>query len=715
MITYKYVNVGSCGHSYDCECPIEVQGVPGTPLASLGSTVLHGKKSEQVKKLTQIVLSRFKVVDGTIVPSLNDQFKDMICNSLNYSPNMKRVPAPVKKKAIPVDTPPYDPPPIVRDAYKVADFKVLPQYFRDPIDWEYLYSDLEDVGTYHNEVRKRSAYWSTYGKINGRPFRIAALDNVTGQKYIDAVMGYSRHTKELNAAGREAVKHVEEATRRMYNCMGYGPGDFGKERSVISFEEVMESAYLGSSTGVNEDFAEKKKTPLGEPVIITSTGKKIDMIHIDYQRIMDYLEHDKGFDTFFSMVGKVENYFSWTKQLSPEWEKWIRKMRLFNIPTSTFVLAEKLVSKLRMMKERGKMIMIGSKWSRGGADVLAKNLGIDCSNDFKRILVEGDLKNMDQTVHAFFVEYYMNMMLVHEDPDSLDYDLKVKLLQYIVPRMVERLTRLYSDVWVLHYGGVPSGCFNTSHMDSWIMGLYFFLFCTVQLAECPIEDKEELDCLISAICIVLYGDDHVYNKGDTRVSHYLSGFNFQTFLKQAFDVDLKDIFDGMSFLSSTDRGRIVKRGVCFLKQFFILNPHAAKYPNQPRYLPFRETNEFMIRAAYGRESLTRTEKEVALAMIGHAYGTYASNKIAYELLKESYTYILSQRQYDWSSDTELAAIYATKSMRRFRNQGVTMDELRKGFPSWEQLIKLNEVDEKYHRIRQTEFESHYSPDLPTEW
>jgi len=716
MLLMKYVNVSQCGHKEECCCPIEIQGKPGTPLADLEPMTLVGKKSTQMQQLTSIILSRYKVVDGLVVPSVVDDIKSIYGNALNDSPNMKKIPPVLQKKGAFLNTPPYECPVIVRDAYKYADKQVLPQYFGNQIDWNYLYSDLDDLDPFHNEVRKRSSYWTTFGTLNGRPFRIAACADGIGLKTINATMGYSRKTRELNPAGKEAVKHIEEATRRMYACMGYGPDDLGKERSVIDMQDVLEGAYLGSAAGLNPETFIKDTLPTGEPLIITSTGKKIDVIEEDFRRIMDYLETGKLWETYFSMVQKIENFFGWDKQQNDKvWVAWKNKERLFNIPTSTFILAEKLVSKLRHMKERGKMIKIGSKLAFGGMDQLAIDLGVDITNELKKILVEGDLKNQDQSVHAFFVNLYMEFMLVHEDPNSVDYEAKVRLLQYLVPRMVQRLTRLYSDVWVLHYGGVPSGCYNTSHMDSWIMGLYFFLFCTMQLSNAPEPDKDELDALVSAVCIVIYGDDHIYNKGDTRVSHYLSGYNFQTFLKSAFDVDLKEIYDGVPYLSVVDRGRIVKRGCCFLKQFAVLNPYRDKYPGQPRYLPFREVNEFMIRAAYGRESETRTEKEVCLALIGHAYGTYASNRIAYDMLISAYTYILSRRQFDWTEDQELEKIYATKSMRKMRNQGITIKDLRRGFPTWETLIAHNKWDPEYHKIREEEFPAHYSPSLPAEW
>jgi len=182
MLTIQWENINHCTHSHDCECPLKVWGKSGTPLEGFAPVRLEGTKTQQVRMLTKMLLSRYKVVDGVVIASKVDDLKDSLYNSLNYSPNMKKVPPPIPKKAVFIETPPYEPPPLIRDAYKYSDFKTLPRYFKGGIDWDYLYSDLDEVDRFHTEVRKRSAYWCTYGKKNGRPFRIAALDGAAGQK-----------------------------------------------------------------------------------------------------------------------------------------------------------------------------------------------------------------------------------------------------------------------------------------------------------------------------------------------------------------------------------------------------------------------------------------------------------------------------------------------------------------------------------------------------
>lgn len=81
---------------------------------------------------------------------------------------------------------------------------------------------------------------------------------------------------------------------------------------------------------------------------------------------------------------------------------------------------------MRMLKERDKVILIGFKWAKGGAWRLAKLLGIDIHNLWSKVLVEGDVKNFDQSVNQLFIKFYMDTMLIHEDPESKDYEVKKK-------------------------------------------------------------------------------------------------------------------------------------------------------------------------------------------------------------------------------------------------------------------------------------------------
>jgi len=386
-----------------------------------------------------------------------------------------------------------------------------------------------------------------------------------------------------------------------------------------------------------------------------------------------------------------------------EFEVWQQKLRLFVIPTSTHILAEKLASKIRMLRERGKVIKIGSKWIYGGMDRLAQDLGITWLTRLKKILKEGDVKNFDHTVNKLFVQLYFDLMLIHEDPKSPDYEAKKRLIAFIAKKTVQRITRLYMNIWVLQVGGVPSGCFNTSHMDSWIMGLYFFLFATYQLAKAPESEKEELEEAILCVHLVLYGDDHVYNAGEGIGRTKLSALLFAKFMKMMFDVDIRDLYDDLAFCSKTQDGEITQRGMCFLKHFAVENPERLR-SGQPDFLPYRETFDYIVRAVWGKETKYRNLVDVLLSVIGHAYGTFGSNWDAYDILFMMYHYIM--KAIDKPAATilgQLPYMVDQEDQAKFRRMGIEMNDLRNGFPTRESLIKRNEYRPEVHDITTTEF------------
>jgi len=299
----------------------------------------------------------------------------------------------------------------------------------------------------------------------------------------------------------------------------------------------------------------------------------------------------------------------------------------------------------------------------------------------------------------------MSFMLVHEDPNSPDYVAKKRICEYLAERLASRITRLYGELWGVHKGGVPSGCFNTSHMDSWIMGLYFFLFCTWQLSQCPVGDREELEQAVLDAMIVIYGDDHVYNRGTGIGATYLSGVQFSAFMKQYFDVDIRDVYDGISYLTKVHGGRVSRRGACFLKHYFVENEHYKVDKKQAPFIPYRETFDFIVRAVWGKEVKDRDLFDVLLSVIGHSYGTYASNHEAYIALRTIYEELFVELGMTTAETMpEILQRLGNTDIRRIRQQGLTKEDVLNGFPSWDELIRRNEWRAEEHDIATTAFD-----------
>jgi len=298
-----------------------------------------------------------------------------------------------------------------------------------------------------------------------------------------------------------------------------------------------------------------------------------------------------------------------------------------------------------------------------------------------------------------FIDLYFSFGLVYDIPDGEDYEMRKKITRFLIRTVIVRLTHMFGEIWGFKVGGMPSGIYNTSHGDSWIMCLWFFLFGVFQIANAPEGDKEMLEkALLSLIAIIVYGDDHVYNMtDDPRIQQYFSGTIFVHFMAEYFGVKIRGLRNGITFLSTHSGGTIIHRGMTFCRQQAVLNPHVGK--KQPRYLPFRENFEFWVRAGWGRDVRVRGPVELMLSCIGHAYGTFASNRMAYDglfCLYETalrFSYMPSEERFMLEEGLQSMTSTDYQEMRR---RGISPTEILNGFPSWETLIVKNEFDEAYH-------------------
>jgi hypothetical protein len=234
-------------------------------------------------------------------------------------------------------------------------------------------------------------------------------------------------------------------------------------------------------------------------------------------------------------------------------------------------------------------------------------------------------------------------------------------------------------------------------MDSWIVALYLFLFLAYTIAMAPPEHQDILEkAALEFFGAIVYGDDHAYNKTkDPLVAKYFSGANFVIFMKTFFDVEVRNMLDGICFLSTAAHGQLLTRGLTFLKHQAVANP--CKRPGQCKYLPYRESREYFVRVAWGRENKVRTLFDVVLSTLGHAYGTYASNYDAWVGLR--YIYMHAMAKLGVASSSSLRDIIEnlpSDDIKDFRRKGISREELLTGFPTWRTLENKNTLDPAYH-------------------
>jgi len=89
-----------------------------------------------------------------------------------------------------------------------------------------------------------------------------------------------------------------------------------------------------------------------------------------------------------------------------------------------------------------------------------------------------------------------------------------------------------------------------------------------------------------------------------------------------------------------------------------------------------------------------------LSILGHTYGTHGSNRDAYVSLRLFYGN-LNKRIVGPGSNVsaeELVDRVDRHDIRKMRQHGITVEDLRSGFPTWSNLQKRNIYDRAYQDI-----------------
>jgi len=275
------------------------------------------------------------------------------------------------------------------------------------------------------------------------------------------------------------------------------------------------------------------------------------------------------------------------------------------------------------------------------------------------------------------------------------------LLIFILKNVCSRLTKVFCDLWEILFGKVPSGVLDTSHMDSYIKLLWFFLFCvhTIQTAAKSLR-RRLMDFFVRLIMMIVYGDDFLYNKGTSlEFSAFFSGRAYKDWLMKYLNVGLRDLRDGIAFCSSHHNGWFINRGASFLKMHCVLNTYRTDTNGQSMFLPYRETREFVMRCFNGREPKNRDILDMLLSSMAHGYGTYGSNVDAYNWLSSFYEALIYENKLlEVSAIDDVVSRLSSRDFKQYRMLGMDLDDIKSGFPKLSTLIRKNIWDKDYHSI-----------------
>lgn len=735
LVTYEWL--GDCEtrtHS-GCHCDLKVK----VALEGVAPTYFVIKRDQGgrwlsfedcVYQMFARLESNYELVGNAVVPCSRNMEETLMAMRLEAAPNCEIMNPYMPVSHIPTETVLCPPRPIVVAGLKYADQQFVkhfagvefgPELWRDVWQNPWYVRTPEPV---KKEVpslkvlalRALAMHNSVLGTTNGRPHVISAMSNIYPLKYTNACAQSIGATKQVTPKMAEVLEFMPQALDLMYSAMGTKE-NFGTIKAKVDLK-LLQDMFLGSSGGLNRCY-NRIIMHEGHRVVVSAVGKKAEVFEPSLDAIKEFLtaiededgEYPDTVESPYANAPKNENLFSWDKQQDDQkYEEWLAKVRMFTIPPCFFIMMERMVSTVRMLMERGKVIQIGHKWSRGGADRIAHLLGIKKGEFWKVILGDGDIKGFDFGVHSVFIEAYLAMALVYYKQGGEEYELLKRILRYVITRLVQRIVHMFGQVWIKIVGGVPSGCFNTSHLDSWVMALYWFLFVTWQInftPDGPIKEKLERMAVELLLIIITYGDDQVTSvPRDPDAAKIFSMSKFKEWLKAYFGVILQKEHNDVKFITETRSGYGIDQDstLTFLRHKFVRNPHFQEGGTQPRFLPFRDMREYIIRMVWGRETKVRTEFDCLLSCVGHAYGTYGSNPYALYFLKQFYKYVLYHTGLSEREVLNRAREQMTNTdLKKMRQYDITVEQLLRGLPTMAELVKKNTYDEGYHLIRQEKF------------
>jgi len=326
--------------------------------------------------------------------------------------------------------------------------------------------------------------------------------------------------------------------------------------------------------------------------------------------------------------------------------------------------------------------MIGLCWERGGADWFIRHFKYPTAE----YVGEGDISGLDVSLHKALLELYKAMSSMYLDFESMDPEdvsLWKRLHHFLISNLAVKLIPTTDKSWTWMIGKMPSGDWDTSHGDSWIMLLLFCMF----LAKC-IRDFPALSVAIKTAWIEddinfpVYGDDHNIIVQKMIIAMVVNEIRFAQFLNEAFGIKVRSIreYKGVGkFLAEPDTrytGDVDKVGVRFLQRQFFLDQESQQY------MCTRDGISVMYKLFHNPNHNDLIDK--AASAVGVVMDSMGTNQVVYDLCSEIYNWIKvvsdNTETYDRRVFLKLAEdkYFANKLEQRL---GLKISQLVPGFPS----------------------------------
>jgi len=382
------------------------------------------------------------------------------------------------------------------------------------------------------------------------------------------------------------------------------------------------------------------------------------------------------------------------------------KLRLFQIPTVVLSKSQRMIHGFRQKRERGNHIAIGISHWYGGANIIAKKMHWKSG---RHIYCTLDFVGLDTTIKAAFLNVYSYFTMYYYVPGTPDYDIFIKLLKVVADNLALKVAHVYKDVWKLIYGGMPSGAYETSHGDSWIVMYIIIAYCLNVAKNNPGRYNQIYNALITEdMFFYVFGDDTSWAI-PLEINDLINIKGLCKFVKVNLQMETRDVVESTRFLSTIEHatGELKDEGVVFLSKYFVARSEVTDRTDVAEILPFRPLTKTIKKYAFGDGSF-RTPMDRIIAAIGMAYDSFGTNRVAYEFCYFMYVSNMEHiGEYDFDSVLEkYSEDFVGKNVNGLlRKCNIEIEDLKKGFPSIEKLMDMHVYDKDKHRFDRGEIEA----------
>lgn len=550
-------------------------------------------------------------------------------------------------------------------------------------------------------LQKLSVYNRLFAGDSMGPFTVNSCHDIYPGKINHLVAKYDKPTRVMSNLG-QTHRYLFDGLRKMYTYMDMTK-NFGRLVWDFRKEDVIASAApSGSSFGLRAGPSKPFVDPsTGIKTTITCNGTKYDQEKFAKGRVLEliqkYLETGKVelIEKACCICLKFEIFNS--NSIDKEKRKaFYLKCREFFIMNFVQYIIASLVMKDRQMFERGRMIKVGMRWWHGGAQYFADQMGYKNPD---MIYFDGDYEALDTTFKKHLLELYESQAFVYYDEELSDMNLFEMLLKLATENIAVKMVHIFARIWKLIIGIMPSGAYETSHGNSWLVGLLFWAYIEMVKSKRP-QRAAQIDKLFreGKIEFPVYGDDHVIGVHKS-VADIINEEGYASFVKEFFGMKIHKIRNNIPFLSVPDEhGGLKVDGVIFLKRRLIKRPD--DYPTDlPDVLPYKNLDDVLVKLAWGNNPRW-TLADYAISAIGLAYDGMGTNPVLHEICLQMFVFCVRQGGFASMEDLRRAFMDfradKTKDITRvLRKIGIPLEKVLEGFPSRDYLLSLHKYDKHY--------------------